>query len=203
MRTRRVTPRPALRFGPAGPAHASAVGAHREAAAQYARARLARDLPLDERAALLERYSHERYLTDEADEAIDSLRAAAECYRALGDASAEGATLTRVSELMWCPGRSREARKVGLRRSSSSSASHPGWSSRMRTTTSRSSLRWSGRRACPRLVPPSSRSGKEARRSRNDGLCLWQAFADGRRERRSGSQEQFERRIDLALLSGP
>jgi len=104
-----------LRVAPGAAARASSVGAHREAAAQYRRAlSYAQHLPLEERAVLLERYSHECYLTDEADEAIDSLRAAAECYRALGDARAEGATLARVSGILRCPGRTKEARGVGL-----------------------------------------------------------------------------------------
>jgi DNA-binding CsgD family transcriptional regulator/tetratricopeptide (TPR) repeat protein len=104
-----------LRFAPEAGARASAVGAHREAAAHYRRALFSgQSLPLAERAALLERYSQECYVTDEIDEAIDSLRAAAECYRALGNASAEGATLTRVSAIHWCPGRVQEARGVGL-----------------------------------------------------------------------------------------
>jgi DNA-binding CsgD family transcriptional regulator len=54
-------------------------------------------------------------VTDEMDEAIDSLRAAAEWYRVLGNASAEGATLTRVSAIHLCPGRVQEARELGLR----------------------------------------------------------------------------------------
>jgi DNA-binding CsgD family transcriptional regulator/tetratricopeptide (TPR) repeat protein len=104
-----------LRVAPGAAARASSVGAHREAAAQYRRAvSYAQHLPLEERAVLLERYSHECYLTDEADEAIDSLRAAADCYRALGDARAEGATLGRLSTILWCPGHSKEARGVGL-----------------------------------------------------------------------------------------
>jgi len=105
-----------LRFAPEAAARASAVGAHREAAAHYRRAlSSAESLPPAERAALLERYSQECYVTDEMDEAIDSLRAAAECYRALGNASAEGATLTRVSVIHLCPGRVQEARELGLR----------------------------------------------------------------------------------------
>ena len=60
-----------LRFAPEAAVRASSLGAHREAAAQFRRAlRYADDLPLDERAELLERYSHECYLTDEGDEAV-------------------------------------------------------------------------------------------------------------------------------------
>ena len=67
-----------------------------------------------ERAKLLERYSQECYLTDETDEAIDSLKAAVDCYRELGDRTREGATLDWVANILWCPGRGEEARRVGL-----------------------------------------------------------------------------------------
>ena len=105
-----------LEFAPRAAARAASLGAHREAAAQYRRAlRYAHDLPLAERASLLERYSAECYLTDEADEAIDSIKAAAELYRELGNRTKEGATLDWVAGILWCPGRGKEAREVGLR----------------------------------------------------------------------------------------
>ncbi len=64
-----------LRLAPEAAVRASSLGAHREAAAQFRRAlRYADDLPLDARAELLERYSHECYLTDEGDEAVGALR---------------------------------------------------------------------------------------------------------------------------------
>lgn len=104
-----------LEFAPAAAARASSLAAHREAAAQYRRAlRHADGLPLEERATLLQRYSHECYLTDEADEAIGSLQAAAECCREMGDRRAEGATLGQISGILWCPGRGEEAKKVGV-----------------------------------------------------------------------------------------
>src|SRR5262249_48080300 len=104
-----------LRLAPAAGARAAAVGAHREAAAQYRRAlRYADGLPLAQRAELLKRYSQEGYLTDETDEAIDPLKAAVDCYRELGDRTGEGATLDWVSNILWCPGRGVEARRVGL-----------------------------------------------------------------------------------------
>ena len=104
-----------LRFAPAAGERASLVGAHREAAAQYHRAlRFADGVTPQERAELLERYSHECYLTDQADEAIDAQRSATECYRGLGDTLREGDTLRRLSHILWCPGRGREALPVGL-----------------------------------------------------------------------------------------
>ncbi len=102
-----------LRFAPAAAARSSSVGAHKEAAEQYERAlRYADELPLAEQAELLKLRSHECYLTDQADEAIDALRTATECYRELGDRLQEGGTLAKLAEILWCPGRGEEARRT-------------------------------------------------------------------------------------------
>jgi class 3 adenylate cyclase/tetratricopeptide (TPR) repeat protein len=99
-----------LRFAPAAGARAAALGAHREAAAQYARAlRFADRLAPRERAELLERRSHECYLTDQPDEALEALESAIECHRELGDTRKEGDSLRRLANILWCPGRTREA----------------------------------------------------------------------------------------------
>jgi class 3 adenylate cyclase/DNA-binding CsgD family transcriptional regulator/tetratricopeptide (TPR) repeat protein len=104
-----------LRFASAAGERASLVGAHREAAAQYERTlRFADGVTAHERAELFKRYSHECYLTDQADEAIDALRRAAACYRELGDRVREGETLASLSDILWCPGRGPEARETGL-----------------------------------------------------------------------------------------
>ena len=59
------------------------------------------------------RYAHECYLTDEADEALGALRAAASSYREVDDRVREGSTLGRLATILWCPGRGVEARRVG------------------------------------------------------------------------------------------
>jgi DNA-binding CsgD family transcriptional regulator/tetratricopeptide (TPR) repeat protein len=101
-----------LRFAPAAGARAASLGAHREAAAQYARAlRFGERLPTAERADLLERRSRECYLTDQYDEGIASLEQALECRRTLGDSLKEGDALRRLSEFLWCPGRTAEAER--------------------------------------------------------------------------------------------
>jgi len=100
-----------LAFAPAAAARASSVGAHREAAEQYARAlHHSGALPPGDVAELLKRRSRECYLTDQADEAIDALRRATTCYRELGDRAKEGETLAKLSSILWCPGRGEEAR---------------------------------------------------------------------------------------------
>ena len=100
-----------VRFAPAAGAHASSLGAHREAAEHYGRAlRYSEDLSPADRAELLKRRSRECYLTDQADEAIDSLQRAVDAYRELGDRAREGETLSKLSSILWCPGRGEEAR---------------------------------------------------------------------------------------------
>jgi DNA-binding CsgD family transcriptional regulator len=103
-----------LRLAPEAAVRAASVGAHREAAAQYRRAlHYAGGLPLAERARLHERYSNECYLTDETNESMDALRAAADLYEELGDQLNRGATLGRLATVLWCPGRGEEGRRVG------------------------------------------------------------------------------------------
>jgi class 3 adenylate cyclase/tetratricopeptide (TPR) repeat protein len=99
-----------LRFAPAAGERAALVGAHREAAAQYARAlRFADGLAPRDRAELLKRRSRECYLTDQPDEAIDALNRAIGCYRELGDRRNEGDSLRRLANILWCPGRVADA----------------------------------------------------------------------------------------------
>jgi DNA-binding CsgD family transcriptional regulator len=103
-----------LRYAPAAAARAASLGAHREAAAQYARAlRFSHGLPPDERAGLLDRRSHECFLTDQYDEAIDALEHALEGHRSLGDRRREGDSLRALSATLWCPGRTAEAEQAG------------------------------------------------------------------------------------------
>jgi DNA-binding CsgD family transcriptional regulator/tetratricopeptide (TPR) repeat protein len=101
-----------LRFAPAAAARAASLAAHREAAAQYARAlRFGDRLPMAERAELLELRSRECYLTDQYDEGIAALEQALECRRQVGDRVKEGDALRRLSEFLWCPGRTAEAER--------------------------------------------------------------------------------------------
>jgi DNA-binding CsgD family transcriptional regulator len=101
-----------VRFAGAAAGVAGALGAHREAAAQYARAlRFGDRLPAGERAELLEHRSHECYLTDQYDEGIAALEEALEIRRSLGDRLKEGDALRRLSEFLWCPGRTAESNR--------------------------------------------------------------------------------------------
>jgi DNA-binding CsgD family transcriptional regulator/tetratricopeptide (TPR) repeat protein len=101
-----------LRFAPAAGARASALGAHREAAAQYARALRYMDAaPPTRQAELLQEHSHECFLIDRFDPAIASELLALERYRRLGDRLNEGDSLRRLAALQRCGGNSREADK--------------------------------------------------------------------------------------------
>jgi DNA-binding CsgD family transcriptional regulator len=95
-----------LRYAPTAGERAAALGAHREAAAQYARAlRFGDRLSPAERADLLERRSLSCYVADQNDDAIAALEDAAECRRELGDRVGEAEALIKLSEILWCPGR--------------------------------------------------------------------------------------------------
>jgi DNA-binding CsgD family transcriptional regulator/tetratricopeptide (TPR) repeat protein len=99
-----------VRFAPAAAAGAASLGAHREAAAQYARAlRFGDGLSAAERAGLLEDRSRECFVTDQYDEGIAALEEALDIRRALGDRLEEGDALRRLSEFHWCPGRTAES----------------------------------------------------------------------------------------------
>jgi DNA-binding CsgD family transcriptional regulator len=105
-----------LRHALAAGERAGQVRAHREAAAQYARAlRHGDGLPTEERARLFELHSLESYLADLPDDAIASQEAAVECYRAVGDRLREGEATRQLSYILWCPGRTADSDAVGRR----------------------------------------------------------------------------------------
>jgi DNA-binding CsgD family transcriptional regulator len=84
---------------------AAALGAHREAAAQFARAlRFGEGLASEQRAELLERRSYECYLIDAMSEAIAARRAALSEHRDRGDRLREGDAHRWLSRLQWFAG---------------------------------------------------------------------------------------------------
>jgi DNA-binding CsgD family transcriptional regulator len=98
-----------LRYAPQAGARAASVGAHREAAAQYARAlRVADGRQLELRADFLARRAAECYLTSQIDEAIGAQREALDCHRRLGDKRGEGNALRVLSRLLFFAGRASE-----------------------------------------------------------------------------------------------
>jgi len=104
-----------LRFVPEAAARAARLGAHREAAALYARAlRFADGLPLDARAALLERRAGECYCFTDFESAERAERQALACYRQLGAELRQGAALSWLSNLVWETGSLGEALRMAL-----------------------------------------------------------------------------------------
>jgi DNA-binding CsgD family transcriptional regulator len=102
-----------LRFAPAAGDRAAVLGAHREAAAHYARVlRFADALAPEAHAELLERHSHECYLTNQGAEATAALERAIELRRELGQTRQEGVALTSLSQILWCPGRVAESKRA-------------------------------------------------------------------------------------------
>jgi DNA-binding CsgD family transcriptional regulator/tetratricopeptide (TPR) repeat protein len=94
-----------LRHAVAAAERAARLGAHRQAAEQYARAlRWAAELPTAERAELLERRSYECYLTDQMDEAIAAREEALAAHRELGDRRGEADARRWLSRLHWFRG---------------------------------------------------------------------------------------------------
>ena len=99
-----------LRYAPAAARHAAALGAHREAETQYARAlRHAADAPPEVRVGLLEGFAAECYLTDMRAVAEDALTEAAALHRARGDARGVGRVLEFRSRISSCAGRTAES----------------------------------------------------------------------------------------------
>ena len=105
-----------LRYAPGAARYASAVGAHREAAAQYARAvRFAAGLPPAERAVLLEGFATELSLVARVAEANAALTEAASIWRGLGNPGREGIALAFLARSLIVEGRNPEAEEASRR----------------------------------------------------------------------------------------
>ena len=103
-----------LAVAPLAASEAARLGAHREAAAQYARAlRFGDRLSPAERADLLESLAYELYLTDQIQPAIEARRSALQLRRAIGDQRRSGDNLRWMSRLSWFDCRAADARTFG------------------------------------------------------------------------------------------
>jgi DNA-binding CsgD family transcriptional regulator len=95
-----------LEFAIPAAEQAAALHAHREAAAQYARAlRFADRLPAIERARLFEGRSMACYFNDQSEDAIAARLAALDLWRTLGDPLKAGESLRWLSHFYWLEGR--------------------------------------------------------------------------------------------------
>jgi DNA-binding CsgD family transcriptional regulator len=102
-----------LEYAPAAARRASALQAHREAAAQYERAlRFAGQLDPGERAQLLEDYAGECALIDRLDEAIAARKGAVAIWHAAGVDLREGANLSELGQLLVSAGQNADAEEA-------------------------------------------------------------------------------------------
>ncbi len=100
-----------LASGPEAAIRAARVGAHREAADQYARVlRFAEAAPLRQRADLLGRYAIECRATNRIAEAVRASAEAIAAWSALGEVDRHGEQLGRHAMFLWSAGRNVEAR---------------------------------------------------------------------------------------------
>ena len=102
-----------LDHAPRAAREAAALGAHREAAQQYARAiRFAGGESEGARAALLDAYALEQQLTGRSDDAAEAWLEAAGLYRSVGDPLHEGVALAWMTRALIPIGRNAEAEAV-------------------------------------------------------------------------------------------
>jgi tetratricopeptide (TPR) repeat protein len=102
-----------LRYAPEAAAGAASRGSHREAVVQYTRAlRFGERLAMTERADLLARKAHSCFVTDQYDVGIAAIEQELAYRRELSDTLREGDALYRLSEFLWCPGRTEESRRA-------------------------------------------------------------------------------------------
>jgi ATP/maltotriose-dependent transcriptional regulator MalT len=105
-----------LEFAPSAARRAAALGAHREAAAQFSRAlQFGHSLTPLRRAALLEDFAGEFMLIDQLDDAIHALREANRIFVADGERVKEGVNLTHQARVLIRAGRNAEAEEASRR----------------------------------------------------------------------------------------
>src|SRR4029077_338568 len=108
-----VDPAACVRYPPAAAARAASVGAHREAAAQYARAlRFATAIPPEQCVRPWERRSYECYLTTQDEQASLASEQAIATYRELGDRRREADALRWLALVQFNMGRAPEAVRI-------------------------------------------------------------------------------------------
>jgi DNA-binding CsgD family transcriptional regulator/tetratricopeptide (TPR) repeat protein len=103
-----------LRYAPRAAIAAVAAGAHREAAAQYARAlRFSAEAGPNLRGDLFDGHSYECYVAGRFEEALKSAQVALECHRLSGDKRREGTALRALSRLLRYIGYPEQALEAG------------------------------------------------------------------------------------------
>ena len=99
-----------MKYSPEAASRASALGAHREAAAHYARAiHAAGDAEPEVLASLFQRRAHACYLSGQFPEALEAQQRALDCYRTLSEPLRVGDGLWSLSRLLRYVGRIKES----------------------------------------------------------------------------------------------
>ncbi len=105
-----------LVYAPEAGRQAARLGAHREAARQYARAlRFGAGLEEAERAALLEAFAQARRVLGHTREVLEAQEEAARLWHEVGDVRAEGAALARLAGIYVHRGRNDDAERASRR----------------------------------------------------------------------------------------
>ena len=103
-----------LRHAPAAAERAALLGAHREAAAHFARAlSVATGLDPAQRGEMFARHAYESFLADQFPACLSSGRQAVECYRAAGITIREGDALRQLARYLRCTDDAQVADEVG------------------------------------------------------------------------------------------
>jgi DNA-binding CsgD family transcriptional regulator/tetratricopeptide (TPR) repeat protein len=97
-----------LKFAPEAARESSAIGAHRQAAQQFARALRFAMAPTAQRAALLDDYAYESQLSELMSDAIDARQSAAKLWRDLGNTQRHAVSLARLADALVVSGRNLE-----------------------------------------------------------------------------------------------
>jgi DNA-binding CsgD family transcriptional regulator len=190
-----------LRLAPAAAARAAALGAYREAAAQYGRAlRFGDRLPLARRAELLERRSSACYLTDQNDAAIEAIEEALACRRRLGQRLEEGDSLRWLSQILWCPGRTMESARAARAAVTLLEALPPGRELAMAYANLANTCAAAGRRED--AVSWAGRALELARRLGDTEIAVNSLGTIGCCEFEEGGRDKLEQSLELALRAG-
>ena len=101
-----------LKFAPEAAREASALGAHRQAAEQFARALRFATAPTAQRAALLDDYAAECQLSEIVSNAIEARQSAAKLWRDLGNTQRHAKSLAELAHALVVSGRNAESEAI-------------------------------------------------------------------------------------------
>jgi DNA-binding CsgD family transcriptional regulator len=190
-----------LEFAPLAATQASAMGAHREAAAHYRGAlRFAELIPPEVRGALYRAAAYEAFLIDDFGRAVEAQRQALACYEQLGDRREQGTVLTFLSQLLWLVGSLREG-LAAMQRAVGMFADLPP-AERVRACAMMAALHLAAE-APDSALRWAERAGKEAEKSEHDLSRIEALMAAGWVEYFSGrSADKVVRALESAEAMG-